>query len=107
MLNNLYRVRAELKEHYLALQRLKRFVDSEQFELAYEKAKEDEREWMENAIKTMNHERLLIFTRNILRGEYEQYNMRELRELAKKYGVSGWLHLSRDSLLSEISKYVK
>lgn len=91
-----------VKNRYLLLQQIYRFVNTPMFEVAYSQATEEEKRILEGWIDTLEKDTLIKWVKNKNKDCLETYSTGELRELASRMGIKNYTNLTKDTLLSKI-----
>lgn len=103
---SIFDVKMNIRRTFLHIQKIYRLIHSEDFAKAYEKATKKELEELHPFIEKMDKKCIIMWMKRILKTDYETYNIKELREVARKLNIQHYYSLPRDSLLSEIYKSV-
>jgi hypothetical protein len=98
----LSQIRENIYSRYLAVQRLKRLIDSDIFELAYSKADEAQKTNIQQLIRQSDVVSLKSLILKIGRENLEDRPIMELRQLGRKYGIKHYNNMPKTHLVEEI-----
>ena len=93
-----------VKNKSLDYRALDRLVESDQFTRAFERADAIARSALEAFLNTGNISAVRNWMRQQMAGVIEDQSVRQLRDLAKKMGVSYYHHLSKDELIAALKE---
>jgi hypothetical protein len=103
-MSTLNEIQYEIKSKLLILQRINRLINSEQFINAYNKANDEQLTKLSKYLEDLNKDAITYWIKIVLKEEYEEYSVMDLRNLAKNLGIRHYQSLTKDSLLFEIYK---
>lgn len=98
----LSQIRDTIYSRYLVVQRLKRLIDSDIFEVAYSKSNNDQRELINTYINKSDFISLRTLILKLGREDLEDRPTMELRQLGRQYGIKNYNNMPKTHLVEEI-----
>jgi hypothetical protein len=101
---SLQEIQISCRNRLCQVRSLSNLIHSPKFEAAYTQASDDQKKRLEDLIATGQTDKILATITQILTDDLGKLTVRQLRAIAQRHGISGYVVMSKSSLLSEISQ---